>query len=404
MVNNKLNDGRLEANEHYFNPFPKSSRIPTDEELDYILNNDLPLVEEPKDKKKDKSKPKKRINIIKSKQDNDINNINDNINTKSQCKNSSNIHLGRKKKKNLDDINKYDIQLDQTTASLTSSTDSSKPTAIVNIKYIPLAKKLVKENSDFKGYEHANTAYDYKLPDFEYSKQYITAKWNRMQHCLKVNADSLPKTVTIKNIESILNHYFAGGKIHYNVSTKDHAKGYSFTMETCFSLQLYYKVWNYLFMNTKNTTHDLAPITKAYEIYKFIKLMKPVLSGELILEKALKNRVACNNAKGKKSKVRDIPQINENSRLYLFKDYKGVAGVRVFGDKGRNSFSLEEFKNYCEPVYYERLMKKYNKTKHKLKRERVTLDVMQLNEVMRKAPKHKKSKVEEKIEMGQERK
>ena len=185
MVNNKLNDGRLETKEHYFNPFPKSSRNPTDEELDYILNNDLPLVEEPKDERKDKSKPKKRINIIKSKQDNDINNINDNINIKSQFKNSSNIHLGRKKKKNLDDINKYDIQLDQTTASLTSSTDSSKPTAIVNIKYIPLAKKLVKENSDFKGYEHANTAYDYKLPDFEYSKQYITAKWNRMQHCQK---------------------------------------------------------------------------------------------------------------------------------------------------------------------------------------------------------------------------
>ena len=67
--------------QNYFDPFPKSSRIPTDEELDYILNNDLPLVEEPKDKKKDKSKPKKRINIIKSKQDNDINNINDNINT-----------------------------------------------------------------------------------------------------------------------------------------------------------------------------------------------------------------------------------------------------------------------------------------------------------------------------------
>ena len=92
-------------------------------------------------------------------------------------------------------------------------------------------------------------------------------------------------------------------------------------------------------MNTKGTTHDLAPITKAYEIYKFIKLMKPVLSGELILEKALKNRVACNNAKGKKSKVRDIPQIDDKSRLYLFKDYNGVLGVNVFRDKGRNKNS-----------------------------------------------------------------
>ena len=81
MVNNKLNDGRLETKEHYFNPFPKSSRIPTYEELDYILNNDLPLVAEPKDEKKDKCKQKKTINIRKSKQDNDINNINDNINT-----------------------------------------------------------------------------------------------------------------------------------------------------------------------------------------------------------------------------------------------------------------------------------------------------------------------------------
>ena len=124
MVNNKLNDGRLETKEHYFDPIPKSSRIPTDEELDYILNNDLPLVEEPKDKKKDKSKPKKRINIIKSKQDNDINNINDNINTKSQFKNSSNIHLGRKKKKNFNDINTYDIQLDQTSTILMASLDS----------------------------------------------------------------------------------------------------------------------------------------------------------------------------------------------------------------------------------------------------------------------------------------
>jgi hypothetical protein len=209
--------------------------------------------------------------------------------------------LGRKRKKNLSDINAYDIQLDQTTASFTESTDSSKPTEIVKINRIPLAKKLVKENRDFNGYKEANTAYDYKLPDFDYSKKYISTKWNRMQHCLKVNADSLPKTVTIKNIERILNHYFAGGKIHYNISTKDHVKGYSFTMETCFSLQLYYKVWNYLFMDTKGVTNNLAPMTKAYEIFKFIKLMKPVLSGELTLEKALKNRVACNNAKGKQA-------------------------------------------------------------------------------------------------------
>ena len=106
----------------------------------------------------------------------------------------------------------------------------------------------------------------------------------------------------------------------------------------------------------------------------------------------MKNRVACNNAKGKKKKVRDIPQIDEKSRLYLFKDYNGVAGVRVFGDKGRNRFSLEEFKNYCEPILYERLMKKYNKRKHRLKRERLTLDVMQLNEVMEKSSKAKKVK------------
>ncbi len=168
-------------------------------------------------------------------------------------------------------------------------------------------------------------------------------------------------------------------------------------METCFSLELYYKVWNYLFMDTKGSTNNLAPITKAYEIFKFIKLMKPVLSGELILEKALKNRVACNNTKGKMKKVRDIPQIDDKSRLYLFKDYNGAVGVRVYNDKGRNKFGLEELKNYCEPKYYERLMKKYNKTKHKLKRERLTLDVMQLKEVMRKEKKENRSKAVEKL-------
>ena len=151
-------------------------------------------------------------------------------------------------------------------------------------------------------------------------------------------------------------------------------------------------------MDTKGSTNNLAPITKAYEIFKFIKLMKPVLSGELILEKALKNRVACNNTKGKMKKVRDIPQIDDKSRLYLFKDYNGAVGVRVYKDKGRNKFGLEELKNYCEPKYYERLMKKYNKTKHKLKRERLTLDVMQLKEVMRKEKKEVRSKAVERQE------
>ena len=63
IVNNKVNDGRLETKEHYFNPFKKPSPTPTNEELDYTLNNDLPLVVEPKDEKKDKSKPKKTINL-----------------------------------------------------------------------------------------------------------------------------------------------------------------------------------------------------------------------------------------------------------------------------------------------------------------------------------------------------
>ena len=48
MLNYKINDSELQRNEHYFNPFEKSSRILTDKELDNILNNDLPLVEEPK--------------------------------------------------------------------------------------------------------------------------------------------------------------------------------------------------------------------------------------------------------------------------------------------------------------------------------------------------------------------
>ena len=87
----------------------KPSRIATEDELDNILNNDLPLVEELKDEKKDKSMSKKRIHIAKSKQADDINKIDDNINSNSQYINSSNIHLGRKKRKNLDDIEAYDI-------------------------------------------------------------------------------------------------------------------------------------------------------------------------------------------------------------------------------------------------------------------------------------------------------
>ena len=174
MVNYKINDSELQRNEHYFNPFEKSSRILTDKELDNILNNDLPLVEEPKDEKKDKNIQEKRINSRKLKQDNYIIKRDDNINKKSQCNYSSNIQRGRKKKKNFNDINTYDIQLDHTATSLMASTDSSKLTEIVKLNHIPLANKLVKEISDFKGYKEANTEYDYKLPDFNCSKKFNT--------------------------------------------------------------------------------------------------------------------------------------------------------------------------------------------------------------------------------------
>ena len=99
MVNYKINDSELQRNEHYFNPFEKSSRILTDKKLDNILNNDLPLVEEPKDEKKDKNIQEKRINSRKLKQDNYIIKRDDNINKKSQCNYSSNIHRDERRRR-----------------------------------------------------------------------------------------------------------------------------------------------------------------------------------------------------------------------------------------------------------------------------------------------------------------
>ena len=92
IVNNKVSDSKNDKKMNEFNPFMKPSRIATDEELDNILNNDLPLVEEPKEEKKDKSMSKKRFNITKLKQAVDINNKDDNINLNSRYINSSNIH------------------------------------------------------------------------------------------------------------------------------------------------------------------------------------------------------------------------------------------------------------------------------------------------------------------------
>ena len=102
IVNNKVSDSKNDKKSDEFNPFMKLSRIPTDEELDYILNNDLPLEERKKHVKK------KNPYIAKSMQDVDINKKDDNINSNCQYINSSSIHLGRKNRKNLDVIDAYD--------------------------------------------------------------------------------------------------------------------------------------------------------------------------------------------------------------------------------------------------------------------------------------------------------
>ncbi len=173
------------------------------------------------------------------------------------------------------------------------------------------------------------------------------------------------KDRSIGDIKKVLNHYMENGILRYNVLDKKDRGGLSFSMDTCYSTELYYLVWDYLFMDVENRTEELARATKIYEVYKFINNFKNMLDGEVILSQAISDRTAHRKSKDQLEKIKYVIVTDMSTPTRLFKDCHGIPGVIVTIEGVDRAYELSNFSMFCSEVFFKTLKGKYDrKEKH----------------------------------------
>ncbi len=114
------------------------------------------------------------------------------------------------------------------------------------------------------------------------------------------------KTFDLEKVTGIHHHCIKNGKILYSVIIEPNQIGPTFTIDTCYSLHLYYKVWDYLLFDVNKQCPDLTKLTRSFEIYKFIEIFKEELNDGLTLSDALNNITATRKPKNSDNNIRNL--------------------------------------------------------------------------------------------------
>lgn len=270
----------------------------------------------------------------------------------------------------------------------------------ISIELIPKDSDVAKDMyafPEFRKFKQYNPLYTYRLTANPTNESTCKLLWNKPVTIFDKVAPNYKFEFNMTNVSGIHRHAFEDGKLRYWIKLKGNEPGPSFTIDTCYSLILYQKIWEYLFMDFKEQTINIAMATKYFEIFKYINNFRAFLTGDLDLESCVASKTASRRVADKIGDDTQIYVSDMSTKVRFFKDCYNKQGIIVTVDSEEFAFEFKDFKQYCSEEFYTRAQHNMNVLSEKIPNDKRGLKSILHEYVLKKRTDEEKQKIMNRI-------
>ena len=291
------------------------------------------------------------------------------------------------------------IEVDMT-KEYEQSEDETVEVTKISIELIPKDSEVAKDMytfPEFRKFKQYNPNYKYKLTANPSNELTCKLLWNKPATIFDKVAPDYKFEFNMNHVSGIHRHTFEDGKLRYWIKLKGNVPGPSFTIDTCYSLILYQKIWEYLFMDFKEQSIDIAMATKYFEIFKYINNFKAFLTGDLDLESCVASKTASRSVIDRIGEDTQIYVSDMSTKVRFFKDCYDKSGIIVNVNSEDFAFEFKDFKQYCSEEFYTRAEHNMNVLSDKIPNDKRALKSILHEYVLKKRTVEEKQKIMNRI-------
>lgn len=302
-----------------------------------------------------------------------------------------------KKKKNIENINE-DLQLREDAGIEIRINenivyeDLTKGSKKLNVSENKRIRRLFKRIPLLTNCSDYNEGYDYFTVYESYTRKELKGIWNNPIDIFHRSKNAIRFDLKLTSLTDVLDHYFENEMLWYIIEDKKTNIAHSFCIFDCFSLSLFEKVRDYLFMDYDGKCNDICRSTKIMEMIYYMTIFEIKLNPELTIDEVVRF--------GKES--RDINNTFENQNIFVINDIEQIKSMFISKDNQLGvtcmknyrtfNFELEEFVFYCKGDVYNNFLKNKKNCKYMIKVEKRTMQNVLFDNETNKLSKERKKK------------